>query len=73
MPEFLTNTDFYFSKDNTALEMTEEELEKISDSEMVGGTNSQEIEAKQHEKTVRSLKVMLIQMKAMNGVLGKVH
>ena len=57
-PDFLTTTDYYFSKQDTN-HLTDEALDAISDSEVLSKTTAEELEAKQHEKTDKFLSTML--------------
>jgi len=71
-PEFLTNTDYYFVKQEEKT-ITEDILENISDSEIQKKQTHEELEIKQHEKTEKSLSTMVSQITAMNTVLDQVH
>lgn len=48
-------------------------LEDISDSEVHTHQTAEELDAKHHSKTEKSLQTMLHQMNAMNDVLDEVH
>ena len=58
-PPFLAEYDYYFEK--TALvDIREEELEEISDSEQQARQTSEELERKQKDQLNDSLKVLLV-------------
>jgi hypothetical protein len=53
--------------------ITKDVLERVSDSEVQSKQTQEELDQKQHNKTEKSLNMMLSQMNAMNQVLDEVH
>ena len=54
-------------------EISQDLLELISDSEVQTKQTQEEIEHKQHTKTIAKLDTMLSQMRATNSVIKRVH